>query len=126
LRIFFPDPFSGRAVDPGGEPEALCCQDAVDRGATDLEALGDLCGAEAFCLEPGDVGGFDRGGPALIDALGLCGSDALKLTFFADVGLELGEDAQHAEKRGRRAGINRLVRRLERDALGLKLADDGG
>jgi len=54
-----------------------------------------------------------------------CG-DAFELALFAQVGLKLCEDAEHIEERlaRGRAGIDRLLRRLEACALGLHGAND--
>ena len=51
---------------------------------------------------------------------------SLKLAFFAQVGLELGEHAQHVEEAlaRRGAGVDRLLSRLEGRALGLHSSDD--
>ena len=57
----------------------------------------------------------------------LCGGDALGLALPAQIGLELGEDAQHIEEglARRRGRIHRLIGCGQMRALGLQVRDDG-
>jgi hypothetical protein len=57
---------------------------------------------------------------------GLGLGDAFQLTLAAQIRLEFGEHAQHVQKAlaGSRTGIDRLLRRLERRALGAHGPDD--
>ena len=70
--------------------------------------------------------GIDRRLAALVDAARLGGADPFELPLAAQIGLELGEHAEHVEKglAGRGAGVDRLLGRLQRDALGLQLVHD--
>jgi hypothetical protein len=62
--------------------------------------------------------GIYRNAPTLVDARGLRLRDASELPLATKVRLEFGEDTKHIEEAlsGRRAGIDRLLRRLQRCA----------
>ena len=76
--------------------------------------------------QPPDFAGVDRRLAALVDAARLRGGDPFELPLAAQIGLEFGEHAEHVEERlaGSSAGVDRLLGRLQRDALGLQLVYD--
>jgi hypothetical protein len=70
-----------RAAQVKGDRHRLCSlpKRPVDRGATDLESLGDLRGSYPLGLHLAHLGHVNRGGPALVDPSRLGLRDALKL-----------------------------------------------
>ena len=110
-----------------GAVTALVSEDTVDGGAADAEPPGDRRGPEPLRLpQPPHLERIDRGFAALVDALGFGGLDPFELPLPAQIGLELGEHAEHVEEclAGSRAGIDRLLGRFEGDAFGAQLVDD--
>ena len=101
-------------------------QQPVDARPRHAEALGYLGSAQTLRFERADLGGLNRPRTALVDTLRLRSRNPFHLTLATQVGLELGEHAQHVEKRlpGGSRRIYRLFGRLERRALGPKLAND--
>ena len=88
--------------------------------------LGDLRRSHAPRFKLLNLGGINRGWTALIDASSLSLRDALHLPLLAEVGLEFREHAEHVEETlaGGGAGIDRLLCRLQRGALGPHGAND--
>src|SRR5262249_9767953 len=86
----------------------------------------DLRDRPAGFLELFDLVDRDLALAALVDAGGLGFGDAFELAFFAQVGLELGKDAEHVEKAlaGRGRGIDWLLCDSKDYASGLECADD--
>ena len=90
------------------------------------EPLCNVSGADAVSQQAFDLVRIDALWSAPIDPLNLRRCDALKLPLAPQVGLELGKNAQHVQKRltRRRSGIDRLFRCPEVRTLLAKLMHD--
>jgi hypothetical protein len=71
--------------------------------------------------QPPDFAGVDLWLAALVDAARLRSADPLQLPLAPQIGLKLGEHAEHVEERlaRRSAGVDRLLGRLQRDTSAL-------
>jgi hypothetical protein len=113
-------------VRPLGSHYVLFSQDSVHLPPRDAELPSDLGRSMAFASQAVHGIAVDAPLAARVDAGALRLGDALRLPLTPEVRLELGENAQHVEERlARRSScINRLLGRLERDALLLQLVHD--
>jgi Phage integrase family len=90
-------------------------ENAINRRAADLERSSNLRGAKALGLQFAHPCGFYRRRAAFVDASSLRLGDTFKLAFTPQVGLELGEYAEHIEEAfaGGGACVDRLFRGLQ-------------
>ena len=90
-------------------------EDAINRRAADLERSSNLRGAKALVLQFAYPCRLYRRRAAFVDASSLRLSDTFKLAFAPQIGLELGEYAEHIEEAfaGGGAGVDRLLRGLQ-------------
>src|SRR5689334_12434735 len=129
-----PDPAARRrapdaCASPGGRtvPRRLfAVEQPIDAPPADPEMPGDFGHAHTLDLERLDLVGIDRRLPTTVDAGRLRLGDALQLSFAPQVRLELREHAEHVEERlpGRGTGIDGLLGRLQRHALGPQISHD--
>jgi hypothetical protein len=105
----------------------LFSEHAVDARSPNAEQAGDRRRAEfLIVVQTPNFVGVDGRFATFVDAAHLGGSDTFELPLAAQIGLEFGEYAEHVEEgfAGRGAGVDRLLGRLERNALGLQLLHD--
>ena len=109
-------PLSGRERTSPTLPDRFI-ERPIDGRSANAERLSDSRGADALLLERPHLRNIHTWLAALIDAGGLCFRDTFQLTFFAEVGLELSENAQHVEERLPRSSacVYRLLGGLEVD-----------
>src|SRR5262249_18409545 len=115
----------------GWHPRRSCnrlslSQHPIDRRAANVQPLRDFSGAQPLGLELLYLCQINRRLAAPVDARCLRFGDALELTFTTQVGLELGEDAQHVEEALACGGtcVDRLFHRLEDRALRFERPDN--
>src|SRR6516225_10040194 len=98
----------------------------IHRGASDPHGPGNLGGAFFVAIQLPHLISVDRGGTALVPAirLGLC--DAFELTLAPQIGFELSEYGEHAEKSltARIAGVDVGIQHPQRGALLGEQIDD--